>query len=85
MVCVLGLRQVPLGPWSITILNAASTLGETAFPYVIGLSFGRKLFWTLGALMSASMALALAVSVVAWRQSRSVLFSRRLESELFEY
>ena len=71
-------------PWSITVLNAASTLGETAFPYIIGLSFGKKSFWVLGALMSSSMALALAVTVFAWRQSISVVFSRRLESELFD-
>ena len=51
----------------------------------LGLSFGRQLFWTLGVLMSSSMALALLVAFLAWRKSRSVLFNRRLESELFEY
>ena len=73
---------MPLGPWSITVLNAAATLGETAFPYVVGLAFGKKVFWTLGAIMSGSMVLSLAVSVAAWRQSQSVLFARRLENEL---
>ena len=71
-------------PWSITILNAASTLGETAFPYVIGLSFGRKSFGILGGLMSGSMLLALVVTTCAWRRASRVVFSRRLESELFD-
>ena len=71
-------------PWAITLLNAASTLGETAFPYVIGLGFDRKHFWLLGGLMSAAMALAFSVSFLAWRQSVRVVFSRRLVSE-FEF
>ena len=66
-------------PWAITVLNAASTLGETSFPYIIGLSFERKYFATLGMLMSGSMAIALAVALAAWRQSQRVVFSRRLD------
>ena len=82
---VLCMNQVQMSPWSITVLNAASTLGETSFPYIIGLSFDKKLFWTLGALMSISMGLALIVAFAAWRQAVRVTFHRRLESELFEY
>ena len=76
-------------PWSITMLNAASTLGETSFPYAIGISFDWKLFWSLAVLMSVSMAVALAVSVAAWRQSVRVVCRRQLDvnelNELFEF
>ena len=43
--CVYSLpmeAQVALTPVAITLLNAASTLGETAFPYVVGLAFEQK-------------------------------------------
>ena len=86
--CVYSLppeAQVQMTPWSITILNAASTLGETSFPYIIGLSFGRKHFWLLGALMSVSMALALAVAIAAWRSSVRVVLNRRLHTNEFEF
>jgi hypothetical protein len=72
-------------PWSITVLNAASTLGETAFPYVIGLSFGRKHFWLLGGLMTASMALALLVALGAWRATVRAAYARRLAFHEFEF
>ena len=73
-------------PWSITVLNAASTVGETSFPYIIGLSFDGKFFWTFGTLMSVSMAIALVVSIGAWRQAVSVNYRQRLYvNELFEF
>lgn len=43
--CVYSLppeAQVPMTPWAITVLNAASTAGETSFPYLIGLAFEKK-------------------------------------------
>ena len=86
--CVYSLppeAQVPMTPWAITILNAASTLGETSFPYVIGLAFGRELFWTLGGLMTCAMGLALAVSLGAWRQSIQVVQDRSLMIHEYEF
>ena len=85
--CVYSLppeAQVPMTPWSITILNAASTLGETCFPYVIGLAFDRQAFWALGGLMSFAMGLALTVSLFSWRRAVSVIYSRRLNVDDFE-
>ena len=54
-------------PWAITLLNAASTLGETSFPYLIGLAFERKQRAALGKLMLFAQLGALAVAVLARR------------------
>ena len=32
--------SVPMTPWAIAVLNAASTAGEMSMPFVIGLAFG---------------------------------------------
>ena len=85
--CVYSLppeAQVPMTPLSMAMLNAMATVGEIFFPYVIGLAFGQKAFWVLGSLMSGSMGVALVMAVCAWRASISVVFSRRLENELFD-
>lgn len=68
--CVYSLpaeARVHLGPKAITVLNAASTLGETSMPYIIGLAFGKQHHWLLGALMTALMAAALTVATLSWR------------------
>lgn len=72
--CVYSLvpeAHVKMTPWAITLLNAASTCGETAAPYIIGIAFGRRQFWLLGALMSSCTALAAFVVTIAWRQADS--------------
>ena len=68
-------------PAAIAILNAASTLGETLFPYVIGLAFEIKQYTLLGGGMSACMLAALAVGVAARRAAHRHYLSRRLPSE----
>eukprot|EP00966_Prymnesium_polylepis_P285305 6590448-Prymnesium_polylepis.1 len=57
-------------PWVITLLNTANTLGETTFPYLVGVAFDRKLHSALGALLSAAQARARARRVICARTSR---------------
>jgi hypothetical protein len=67
-------------PLAITVLNAASTLGETSMPYIVGLAFGSKRYWLLGALMSACMVLALLVG--AWSCRMASRFRTKREAGL---
>lgn len=69
-------------PIAITLLNAASTLGETCFPYWIGLDFEKKQYIWLGGLMSLSQFLALVVTWFVWRQARSRPRRRDLEFQI---
>jgi len=74
--------QVQVTPIAITLLNAASTLGETCFPYWIGLDFEKKQYIWLGGLMSLSQFLALVVTWFVWRQARSRPRRRDLEFQI---
>ena len=70
-----------LTPIAITVLNAASTLGETMFPYWVGQAFGRKQYLVLGNLLSISQLLALVVTWIVWRQARALAKIRRRDLE----
>lgn len=70
--CVYSLvpeAHVKMTPLAITLLNAASTCGETAAPYIVGLAFGQHQYWFLGTLTFCSTAVAVLVATVARRQA----------------
>ncbi len=73
--------QVQMTPIAITILNAASTLGETCFPYLVGLGFERKQHLVLGGAMAMSQLLALALAWGVWRRARVIARIRRRDLE----
>ncbi len=60
-------------PWAITLLNAANTLGEVSFPYIIGLAFERKRHAALGGLLFGAQCAALAAALYSWRSAKRYL------------
>ena len=80
--CVYSLppeARVTMTPWAIALLNAASTVGETSFPYVIGLAFESKRYAVLGGLMSGCSLLTLLVSLGAHRSASLYALRRRFD------
>ena len=82
--CVYALppeAQVSMTPIAITVLNAASTLGETAFPYWIGQAFEKKRHVVLGGSMALTQFLALLIAWIVWRWANRVVRTRRRDLE----
>lgn len=83
--CVFSLppeAQVPMTPWAIAVLNAASTAGEMSMPFIIGLAFGKHEYWAFAVLMFGCMVIALLVGIASWRLARA--WSQRVKLPVVE-